>query len=91
MTHEVAQTQVESHHGHGRPWIRVVGDEAPTVVTAEVDGQPVEVDGDLSSAAWEQPGRFRRLCERYGVWGLALIEAVLRQADHLASGAVEVA
>ena len=29
--------------------------------------------------------RFRRCCEHYGYWGLALLEAIVRQADHQVS------
>jgi hypothetical protein len=47
----------------------------------------VTVDGDLTITDWGQPARFRRLCERYGTWGLALLESIVRQADHAASAA----
>ncbi len=80
-----------SHHGHGRPWLTVAVDEFPPSVLAAIDGVPVTVSGDLSLPDWDQPRRFRALCERYGVWGLALLEAILRQADHLVSERVEVA
>lgn len=76
---------VASHHGHGRPLVRVVDDPAPTLAAAEIEGRAVAVSGDLSTADWDQPGRFRAVCERYGLWGVALLEAVLRQADHAVS------
>ncbi len=81
---------VAAHHGHGRPWIGLAADRAPGAVAADLDGVRLVVGGDLSQPDWEQPRRFRRLCERYGLWGLALLEAVLRQADHVVSRAVEV-
>ena len=76
---------VATHHGHGRPSLPTVDDPAPTATTATVAGIAVTVSGDLSAGEWDQPARFRRLCERYGYWGLALLEAIVRQADHAAS------
>lgn len=77
---------VASHHGNGRPSLPIVDDRLPIATTACVEGIDVAVSGDLSVGEWDQPARFRRLCERYGYWGLALLEAVVRQADHAASG-----
>lgn len=77
---------VASHHGHGRPSISVVPDARPPSIEAELADSRVVVSGDVSIPDWEQPRRFRSQCERHGVWGLALIEAVLRQADQIASG-----
>lgn len=81
---------VISHHGHGRPSVPVVGDPVASKVEAEVDGVAVIVSGDLSVVDGEQPGRFHALCEEYGYWGLALLEAVVRQADQAVSRVVEV-
>jgi CRISPR-associated endonuclease/helicase Cas3 len=81
---------VAAHHGHGRPWVGLAVDDAPATVSADLDGVRLVARGDLSEPDWEQPRRFRVLCERYGVWGLALLEAVLRQSDHVISEAVEV-
>jgi CRISPR-associated endonuclease/helicase Cas3 len=77
---------VISHHGYGRPLVPPVGDDASVAVEYVVAGRTVTVSGDLDEADWDQPARFHRCCERYGYWGLALLEAVVRQADHLASG-----
>jgi CRISPR-associated endonuclease/helicase Cas3 len=52
---------------------------------AEIDGEQIAVSGDLSETDWQQPARFRSCCERYGYWGLALLEAIVRQADHQVS------
>jgi CRISPR-associated endonuclease/helicase Cas3 len=79
------------HHGHGRPFVPVVNDGNSSPVSALIEGSWVTVPGDLSQADWDQPRRFRMLCQRHGLWGLALLEAIVRQADHAASGAVQVA
>jgi CRISPR-associated endonuclease/helicase Cas3 len=81
---------VLSHHGHGRPLVLGVEDSSPVRVSASVSGTLAQVSGDLSEVDWGQPARFRRLCERYGVWGLALMEAMVRQADHAVSSVAEV-
>ncbi|WP_419937947.1 type I-U CRISPR-associated helicase/endonuclease Cas3 [Candidatus Palauibacter sp.] len=76
---------VASHHGNGRPLTPPTDDGAPDRVAWEVEGVRVEAPADLSLIDWEQPARFRRLNRRFGPWGLALLEAVLRQADHAVS------
>jgi len=80
---------VASHHGHGRPSVSAVSDPHPPVVRGAISDRSVAVSGDLSEPDWSQPSRFRALCERYGYWGLALLEAVVRQADHAASSYVD--
>lgn len=81
---------VLTHHGHGRPVVLPVEDEVPVRVFVSLGGRTAAASGDLSRVEWEQPARFRRLCERYGIWGLALLEAAVRQADHAVSSVVEV-
>lgn len=76
---------VASHHGHGRPSLPPCSDHSPTVVTSVIEGEEITVSADLSVLDWDQPARFHRLCERYGLWGLALLEAAVRQADHAVS------
>jgi CRISPR-associated endonuclease/helicase Cas3 len=76
---------VASHHGHGRPSLPPCDDPVGGVVTATVDDHGLSASADLSVFDWDQPARFRRLNERYGLWGLALLEAVVRQADHAVS------
>lgn len=82
---------VLSHHGHGRPLLEPVVDDLSVSVRAEMNGASVSVSGDLSLVDWNQPRRFHELCRRYGLWGLCLLEAVLRQGDHAVSSVVEVA
>lgn len=82
---------VLTHHGHGRPALPAVDDPMPTTVRHSVLGHGVAVDGDLSVEELDQPRRFQALNRAYGYWGLALLEALLRQADHIASRTTEVA
>lgn len=72
---------VASHHGYARPLLPAVVDRAPEKlpVLAE-DGQTVVLD-TAETVDWTGPERFRRLCERYGRWGLALLESIVRLAD----------
>lgn len=78
---------IASHHGGGRPLVDVVEDPLAARQHFDVLGTGVAVSTDLGCDDWQQPARFRGLCERYGYWGLALLETVLRQADHAASAA----
>jgi CRISPR-associated endonuclease/helicase Cas3 len=74
---------VAAHHGWGRPSFWPVVDPAPpSEVRFASDAVEVACPADLSVIETDQPRRFRRVCERYGLWGLALLEAVVRQSDH---------
>ncbi len=82
---------VVSHHGYGRPLVVPVADGTPdTVRWTLADGTNLHASSDLSQPDWLQPGRFNRLNDQYGPWGLALLEALVRQADHEVSAATEV-
>ncbi|MDE0320827.1 MAG: type I-U CRISPR-associated helicase/endonuclease Cas3 [Acidimicrobiales bacterium] len=81
---------VVSHHGRGRPFIMPVSDGTLSPVRCEIGGVTVTACADLSVADWEQPERFARLNLHYGAWGLALLEAVVRQADHMVSAGGDV-
>ena len=63
---------VAAHHGHGRPRIPFAGCE----------GEP---PSKLEAMAGAAALRFARLQRRYGPWGLAWREAILRAADQGAS------
>ena len=79
---------IVSHHGHGRPSLPPCDDRVGGFVTAPIEDEEFTVSADLSVLDWDQPARFHLLCERYGLWGLALLEAVVRQADHAVSKVV---
>lgn len=81
---------VLSHHGNGRPLTPPARDGATDKVASEIDGVAVEAPSDLSIVDWDQPARFRRLNRQFGPWGLALLETILRQADHAVSSGATV-
>ncbi len=81
---------VISHHGKGRPLVPPVPDGTASKVSAVVEGESVEASADLACVDWRQPGRFRRLNHRFGPWGLALLEAIVRLADHAVSAGTNV-
>lgn len=69
---DLALHLIAAHHGWARPFIRISGcDDAPPSV--------------LENHAREIALRHARLEERWGPWGLAWWEALLRAADHRAS------
>ena len=74
-----------SHHGSGRPLVPPVADNTTDIVSGVIEDESVEASSDLSIVDWEQPARFRQLNDRFGPWGLALLEAIVRQADHAVS------
>ena len=80
---------VISHHGKGRPLVVPVGDPTEGTVSGEIGGRTHEVSASLRFVDWGQPARFRWLNREFGPWGLALLEAILRQADHVVSSGVQ--
>ncbi|HEY6797637.1 MAG TPA: type I-U CRISPR-associated helicase/endonuclease Cas3 [Kineosporiaceae bacterium] len=71
---------VASHHGYARPLARLVTDTDPRPVEAVVDGEKVTAPSE-HTVDLDHPARFARLNERYGRWGLALLETIVRCAD----------
>lgn len=85
-TAELLLHLVVSHHGNGRPLVAPVLDNScGPGLTSHVEDTHVSVDSDLSIVDWGQPPRFAALNKLYGYWGLALLEAIVRQSDHIAS------
>ncbi len=83
---------IASHHGHARPFAPVCEDEQPPAIKGKPD------HGNLNLSAEERQAltpphrldsgiadRFWSLSRRYGWWGLAYREAILRLADWYAS------
>ena len=78
---------VASHHGRCRPFAPVAPDEAATCVS--YGGLSVCKEERLERTPWRLESgvadRFWRLTRKYGWWGLAYLEALLRLADWRAS------
>jgi len=82
---------VASHHGHARPWLPPVVDDKPrdveVVMTDSMTGRTTKVAVSSSATVdFDGPARFARLNQRYGRWGLALLESIVRCADMTVSG-----
>ncbi len=68
---------IAAHHGRARPHFS----------TAEILDNNFTVDENLASAA-EVPLRYARMQHRFGRWGLAWLESILRAADYAASAGI---
>lgn len=71
---DLALHLIAAHHGRARPHFNA--DEA---------FDPERPLGDAEAIAIETPRRFARLQRKYGRWGLAYLESLLRAADWAAS------
>ena len=76
---------VISHHGKGRPLVKPVSDGTAASVVTRIEETDISVPANLEITDWNQPARFRRLNDRFGPWGLALLEALVICADHVVS------
>lgn len=76
---------VGAHHGWGRPCFPSI-EKGPFEVHVPMNGHRQVVDAKDSHEALDQPRRFEILNRRYGPFGLALLEAIVRLADNAVSG-----
>jgi len=73
---------VASHHGRSRPLFPpVTEDPAPVTLVGGPHGSGDLTVDSSESVDWSAPGRFATLNDRYGRWGLARMEAIVRLAD----------
>lgn len=94
---ELALHLIASHHGYARPFAPVVVDEPVAAdQIRDLCLNSIGLDAKLSAAKRQiftpayrldsgVPDRFWRLTRRYGWWGLAYLESILRLADWKAS------
>ncbi len=76
---------IASHHGYSRPLLPIVTDNANHQLSVYADG--IEMTAELPRAVdLGHADAFHLLNRRYGRWGLALLEAVVRCADMTVSG-----
>jgi len=75
---ELARHIIAAHHGRARPHF-----------SADEAFDPNHSDNASAAIAREVPRRFARLQRKYGRWGLAYIESLVRAADALASQVLE--
>lgn len=75
---------VGTHHGHSRPLPPVYEDPEPQILKYKVRSYELQISSDFvkSNIALDMADRFWRLIDRYGVYGLTWLEAILRLADH---------
>jgi len=78
---DLVRMLVASHHGHAMPFFPAVDDPSPPDILLE-DGARVRPNPAVGTIAAEA---FARCVERYGWFGTAYLNAVLRLADHLRS------
>ena len=74
---------IASHHGHCRSFAPVVFDEQGVDVDFELRGQRTQWSGPTGLERLDSgvADRYWRLVRRYGWWGLAWLESLLRLAD----------
>jgi CRISPR-associated endonuclease/helicase Cas3 len=89
--HSLAMHLIATHHGYGRPFAPLIEDETPPGVSLPMNGKTVAI---AAAERIEQPAhalssglaeRFWQTNRRYGWWGIALLETVLRLSDQAAS------
>jgi CRISPR-associated endonuclease/helicase Cas3 len=76
---------VGTHHGRGRPEFPIIVDLAPRRVAIRLGAVEYSVMSDAQEPAGQWAAQFETLLSRYGAWGLAYLEAILRLADHSCS------
>ncbi|MFD8080957.1 CRISPR-associated endonuclease Cas3'', partial [Kitasatospora sp. NPDC059722] len=82
LDHDLVTHLVAAHHGYARPMLPAFADPEPVLVECTMpDDTTVTVSSTVIGIDWNGPRRFRALNRRYGFWGLALLEAVVRLAD----------
>lgn len=86
---------IASHHGHARPFAPVSLDPTPPGISGRLGSKQVDLGAERRGALVEPhridsglSDRFWRMTRRYGWWGLAYLEAIVRLADWYGSAFV---
>lgn len=78
---------VVAHHGRSRPLLPPTIDrQAPSVELSLDESIALSIDGEELQVDWDHPRIFEALNDRYGWWGLAMLETIVRLADMRESG-----
>ena len=78
---------IGTHHGCGRPFFPVWDDKPGFTILVEAEGKSFETSSGKELARIDSGwvDQFALLNRRYGYWGLAYLEAILRRADCMRS------
>jgi CRISPR-associated endonuclease/helicase Cas3 len=78
---------IGTHHGCGRPFFPVWDDKPGFMILVEAEEKSFETSSGRELARIDSGwvDRFAMLNRRYGYWGLAYMEAILRRADCMQS------
>lgn len=84
---QLALHLIGTHHGQGRPLAPYWQDDDDPEITTTINGSEITVRGAHQLARLNSGwiDRFWILNRKYGWWGLAFLEAILRRADCMAS------
>ncbi|OHV43961.1 type I-U CRISPR-associated helicase/endonuclease Cas3 [Pseudofrankia sp. BMG5.36] len=80
VDHDLVIHLVATHHGRGRAVYQPVLDPAPQHIQIALDGRVEQLTTEVTVDP-ESSRRFAALNARYGRWGLALLETIVRLAD----------
>lgn len=85
--HELLLHLIAAHHGRCRPFAPAIADEENPTVAAVISGKSVETSSATQLERYDSGvlRRFVLLNRRYGRWGLAYLESILRLADRSVS------
>lgn len=72
---------VATHHGHGRPFLHPLDTDRDQSATTPVPPLLEDSAGLQTRFHASSGGRFEMMNARYGLWGLAFLESILRIAD----------